>query len=235
MDPRLDELLKRLCAPGEKCAHVSASECHEIVDEVTLMAKQLQAFKEENADLLARLPDATARHEAIKLERPPAIEIKDNDKVVLRLHYNGTVEFGEGILVDDAALQFWEKLLGHVQSHAASQALDQIAKLCGVPEWQYPGQVVRDVQHLKAAMVSIEDRNQELLAEAAARADETGFDWKVIVYDLGGDEESIAVHAGGVEVGRYCVVENVHKERLGVEKTIRACVSAAMKKMLKGA
>lgn len=31
---------------------------------------------------------------------------------------------------------------------AAEEALDEIARLCGCPEWHYPGQVVRDVQRL---------------------------------------------------------------------------------------
>jgi len=31
---------------------------------------------------------------------------------------------------------------------AASDALDAIAKLCGCPKWDYPGQVVRDVEKL---------------------------------------------------------------------------------------
>lgn len=32
------------------------------------------------------------------------------------------------------------------QKDAAEKALDDIAALCGCPEWEYPGQVVRDVQ-----------------------------------------------------------------------------------------
>lgn len=28
----------------------------------------------------------------------------------------------------------------------AANALDKIAKMCGAPDWEYPGQVVRDVQ-----------------------------------------------------------------------------------------
>ena len=43
MDPRLAELLQRLVAPGEKCANVSASECHEIVDEVYALQEKLDA------------------------------------------------------------------------------------------------------------------------------------------------------------------------------------------------
>lgn len=31
----------------------------------------------------------------------------------------------------------------------AEEALDEIAVLCGIPEWEYPGQVVRDVMHLQ--------------------------------------------------------------------------------------
>ena len=32
--------------------------------------------------------------------------------------------------------------------NAATEALDAIAKLCGCPTWEYPGQVVRDVEGL---------------------------------------------------------------------------------------
>ena len=35
---------------------------------------------------------------------------------------------------------------------AATAALDAIAALCGCPEWEYPGQVVRDVEALKAGV-----------------------------------------------------------------------------------
>ena len=34
---------------------------------------------------------------------------------------------------------------------AATKALDAIAKLCGCPEWGYPGQIVRDVGRVVAA------------------------------------------------------------------------------------
>lgn len=32
----------------------------------------------------------------------------------------------------------------------AQEAFDKIAELCGCPEWEYPGQLVRDVEALKA-------------------------------------------------------------------------------------
>ena len=35
---------------------------------------------------------------------------------------------------------------------AAEDALNEIAALCGCPEWQYPGQVVRDVMALRSAL-----------------------------------------------------------------------------------
>lgn len=37
------------------------------------------------------------------------------------------------------------ELLLALNKSAATDALDAIAKLCGVAEWDYPGQVVRDV------------------------------------------------------------------------------------------
>lgn len=39
-------------------------------------------------------------------------------------------------------------------SAPASDALDAIAKACGCPEWEYPGQVVRDVKALAAELVA---------------------------------------------------------------------------------
>lgn len=35
---------------------------------------------------------------------------------------------------------------------ASTPAFDEIAKLCGCPEWEYPGQVVRDVQNVVKAL-----------------------------------------------------------------------------------
>ena len=39
--------------------------------------------------------------------------------------------------------------VGEGQESAAEKALDDIAALCGCPEWDYPGQLVRDVRDLK--------------------------------------------------------------------------------------
>ncbi len=47
---------------------------------------------------------------------------------------------------------------------AATDALDAIAKLCGCPAWEYPGQVVRDV----AALVT-ERRRLRAACEVAAK------------------------------------------------------------------
>lgn len=59
---------------------------------------------------------------------------------------------------------------------AAELALDQIAALCGMPEWEYPGQVVRDVQRLndqhEAAIKVIRALDPEAAAEADAMAAE---------------------------------------------------------------
>lgn len=37
---------------------------------------------------------------------------------------------------------------------AAERALDEIAALLGVPSWEYPGQVVRDVRELRDVLVA---------------------------------------------------------------------------------
>lgn len=38
------------------------------------------------------------------------------------------------------------------ETNAATDALDAIAKLCGCPSWQYPGQVMRDVEMMRDAL-----------------------------------------------------------------------------------
>lgn len=50
-----------------------------------------------------------------------------------------------------------------LEDNAAVDALNAIAEMCGVKEWDYPGQVVRDVRHLKETAKSVEDRNQRLM------------------------------------------------------------------------
>jgi hypothetical protein len=40
---------------------------------------------------------------------------------------------------------------------AAEKALDEIARVSGCPEWDYPGQVVRDVQALAAENAKLKE------------------------------------------------------------------------------
>ncbi len=40
------------------------------------------------------------------------------------------------------------------EKDAADDALDEIATLCGCPQWDYPGQVVRDVRALRNTLKS---------------------------------------------------------------------------------
>ncbi len=51
---------------------------------------------------------------------------------------------------------------------ASTSAFDEIAKLCGCEHWEYPGQVVRDVQ----SVVALRDRAVEELARLRPAADE---------------------------------------------------------------
>jgi hypothetical protein len=48
------------------------------------------------------------------------------------------------------------------KSNAATEALDAIAKLCGCEQWQYPGQVVRDVESLRARLAEVEAKRDKL-------------------------------------------------------------------------
>jgi len=43
------------------------------------------------------------------------------------------------------------KALFAAYDNAATDALDAIAKMCGCPDWEYPGQVVRDVERVVSA------------------------------------------------------------------------------------
>jgi hypothetical protein len=56
----------------------------------------------------------------------------------------GTPRSVDGIVaaVADMALKF------DAHEDASTPAFDEIAKLCGRPEWEYPGQVVRDVERV---------------------------------------------------------------------------------------
>lgn len=60
----------------------------------------------------------------------------------------------------------------NLDSDAALGALDKIATICGCPSWDYPGQVVRDVQQLQgerdAARLALASTQQELEEVRAA-------------------------------------------------------------------
>lgn len=45
-----------------------------------------------------------------------------------------------------------ESIKAELEDNACSRALDAIVKLCGVEDWEYPAQVVRDVEQLRAEL-----------------------------------------------------------------------------------
>jgi hypothetical protein len=49
----------------------------------------------------------------------------------------------------------------------ATEALNAIAALCGCPEWEYPGQIVRDVDHLSTLNASLAIRVEALSRDLA--------------------------------------------------------------------
>lgn len=55
-----------------------------------------------------------------------------------------------------------------LEDSAARNALDKIAELCGCPEWDYPGQLVRDVEALKARAMRAEAERDEVIDKLAA-------------------------------------------------------------------
>lgn len=63
---------------------------------------------------------------------------------------------------------------------ASTPAFDEIAKLCGCPEWEYPGQVVRDVMHVIAERDRLTVRRDELLQTIARLSQTVPFpeEWK---------------------------------------------------------
>ena len=80
----------------------------------------------------------------------------DLNQLVVSIKLDGTVELGPGITIDEAAKEFYDRVSQYArecglakESSAAEHALDAIAKICGCPDWDYPGQLVRDVQDLK--------------------------------------------------------------------------------------
>lgn len=88
---------------------------------------------------------------------------------------------------------------------AATDALDQIAALCGCAQWDYPGQVVRDVAALveqheravgelaRAGRLLLEQECEAVCSRCKAPASHT--------YDVG---ELQVGHCGGDECRRYC-------------------------------
>lgn len=96
----------------------------------------------------------------------------DLNKLVVSIKFDGTVELGPGVTVDEAAKEFYDRVSQYALEHglakessAAEHALDAIAKICGCPEWDYPGQLVRDVQTLKNRV----DKAAQSATEFAAR------------------------------------------------------------------
>lgn len=51
---------------------------------------------------------------------------------------------------------------------AATQAFDAIAALCGCPQWEYPGQVVRDVEALVRQRDEADEHRRQIVAENEA-------------------------------------------------------------------
>lgn len=66
-----------------------------------------------------------------------------------------------------------EITLADLGINAAEKALDDIAILCGCPQWEYPGQIVRDVERVirecsKTKMEAEQRRMEAELGEAVA-------------------------------------------------------------------
>jgi vacuolar-type H+-ATPase subunit D/Vma8 len=80
---------------------------------------------------------------------------------VLTLDRDGLWKRFEKLEAENAALR------KEAESGAAVQALNAIAKLCGCEQWEYPGQLVRDVERLRAESAA-KDAGFAVLAEKAA-------------------------------------------------------------------
>jgi hypothetical protein len=60
---------------------------------------------------------------------------------------------------------FWDNLIAAIEQeqssdNAAMDALNDVATLCGCPDWEYPGQVVRDVELLKDSVEELKTKLQ---------------------------------------------------------------------------
>jgi len=78
---------------------------------------------------------------------------------VLKMQKDGRMP--EQLTTDPARLDY---MVGMVDGSAASNALDDICRLLDVPDWEYPGQVVRDVA--RAVGMSLDDMAAKLRNES---------------------------------------------------------------------
>ncbi len=118
------------------------------------------------------------------------------------------------------------------QKDAALNALDEIAKLCGCPHWDYSGQIVRDVTHLVAQNATLRVRAEKaegVLKQARGMLanDEGAFrtDLEQLIYgvepDLSAVLETELLRAKVRELAESetAVKETLSEVVLGVEKT----------------
>jgi len=139
------------------------------IDSMISISKRVEALRAENAgfreagDRMARSLDfMLSEHDRMQAE---------NDQLRAKLAEHETL-FAVAIGTDDFLQKLLDGLGGHLPPYtvrsvdgivdavasmalkldahedASTPAFDEIAKLCGCPEWEYPGQVVRDVERV---------------------------------------------------------------------------------------
>lgn len=131
------------------------------VDATLAAANRMTELQAENEQLRSKL----AEHELLF-----SVAISTDDflhNLLVGLGHQlppGTPRTADGIV--DAVATMALKLDAH--EDASTPAFDEIAKLCGCPQWEYPGQVIRDVERV----VKERDELRERLRVAEAVRDD---------------------------------------------------------------
>jgi hypothetical protein len=107
-----------------------------------------------------------------------------------------------------AALEEVLEAIGEVledEASAASDALDSIAVICGCPEWEYPGQVVRDVEGALTALTfaQLRDANKArvILWHPKGVKDWSGLEWAGAMCGEAGEAANVAKKLKRIEGG----------------------------------
>lgn len=98
-----------------------------------------------DAMLAAKLEAAEAERDSLQMQ----VVSHQNRIAELESYNHGIAETQDRLQAEVARLKEELEAEQKVHSDAATNAFDEIAAICGCPEWHYPGQIVRDVLALR--------------------------------------------------------------------------------------